>query len=123
MILQPIVENSVNHGIRNVEWEKKIELEINRMEGLVCICIRDNGVGIKPEKIKEIMEGKSHSPSPDGDSNGVGMQNVMNRLRLYYGREDIMDIICLGENLGTEVMLYLPAEEEAILKTRGEEYV
>lgn len=111
MILQPIVENSVNHGTRNVEWEKKIELEINRMEELVCICIRDNGVGIKPEKIKEIMEGKSHSPSPDGDSNGVGMQNVINRLRMYYGRDDIIEIICLGENVGTEVMLYLPADE------------
>lgn len=109
MILQPIVENSVNHGIRNVEWEKKIDLEVNRMEDLVCICIRDNGVGIKPEKIKEIMEGKPGSPSADGDSNGVGMQNVIIRLRMYYGRDDIMEIIGLGENVGTEVLLYLPA--------------
>ncbi|MDE7434670.1 MAG: histidine kinase [Lachnospiraceae bacterium] len=109
MILQPIVENSVNYGIRDVEWEKRIELEVTGMDAMVCICVRDNGVGISQEKIDMIMEGRTGISSA-GDSNGVGMANVKNRLELYYGREEVLSINCLGENIGTEVMLYLPAD-------------
>lgn len=109
MILQPIVENSVNYGIRDVEWEKRIELEVTGMDGMVCVCVRDNGVGISQEKIDMIMEGKADI-GRRGDSNGVGMANVKNRLELYYGRDEVLSINCLGENIGTEVMLYLPLD-------------
>lgn len=107
MILQPIVENSVNYGIRDVEREKKIELEATRMDDMVCICIRDNGVGILEEKIAMIMEGRQEI-SAQKSSNGVGMANVRKRLMLYYGVDDVLAINCLGENIGTEVLLYLP---------------
>lgn len=107
MILQPIVENSVNYGIRDITREKKIEIEVSAMDELVCICVRDNGIGISEEKIKEVMEGKSVK-SESADSNGVGMANVWNRLKLYYNTEEVMTIQSLGENVGTEVMLYLP---------------
>ena len=111
MTLQPIVENSVNYGIRDVDWEKQIELEVTSMDDIVCICIRDNGIGIEEEKIKMIMEGKQVQSSRK-DSNGVGMANVRKRLMLYYGAEDVLAIHCLGENVGTEVLLYLPYERE-----------
>ncbi|MGN0351828.1 MAG: histidine kinase [Roseburia sp.] len=107
MILQPIVENSVNYGIRDIMREKKIEIEVSAMDELVCICVRDNGIGISEEKIKEIMEGKNVK-SESSDSNGVGMTNVWNRLKLYYNTDEVMTIQSLGENVGTEVMLYLP---------------
>lgn len=107
MILQPIVENSVNYGIRDITREKKIEIEVSAMDELVCICVRDNGIGISEEKIKEVMEGKSVK-SESSDSNGVGMANVWNRLKLYYNTDEVMTIQSLGENVGTEVMLYLP---------------
>lgn len=109
MILQPIVENSVNYGIRDVDWEKHIELEVTDMDDMVCVCIRDNGVGIEAEKIQMIMEGRQVAATRK-DSNGVGMANVKKRLMLYYGVEDVLVIHCLGENVGTEVLLYLPYE-------------
>lgn len=107
MILQPIVENSVNYGIRDIIREKRIEIEVSAMDELVCICVRDNGIGISEEKIKEIMEGKNVK-SKSSDSNGVGMTNVWNRLKLYYNTDEVMTIQSLGEDVGTEVMLYLP---------------
>ena len=43
---------------------------------------------------------------------GIGMHNVIARLRMYYDKKDIMEITSTGENMGTEVTLYLPAEGE-----------
>lgn len=111
MTLQPIVENSVNYGVRDVEWEKHIELEVTQMDDMVCICIRDNGIGIEEEKIQMIMEGRQ-VPTTRKDSNGVGMANVRKRLMLYYGTEDVLAIHCMGHNVGTEVLLYLPYERD-----------
>lgn len=111
MILQPIVENCVNYGIRNIDREKKIEIEVSSMDDKVCICVRDNGIGIAQETIERIMNGKSEN-SEDPGSNGVGLVNVISRLKLYYNAEDIFTIQSLGENVGTEVILYLPYNGE-----------
>ena len=46
MILQPIVENSVNYGIRNIDWEGEICLSVYRMNDAVCISVKDNGIGV-----------------------------------------------------------------------------
>lgn len=107
MILQPIIENSVNYGIRNNDGEKKIELEVTSMDDLIVISIRDNGVGISQEKIDKIMAGEKVE-SDHIDSNGVGLVNVISRLKLYYGVEEVLAIQSTQEQRGTEVILYLP---------------
>lgn len=53
MILQPIVENCVNHGIHEMEGKGKIQLQVYRKEELVCISIRDNGKGINRESVEK----------------------------------------------------------------------
>ncbi len=107
MTLQPIVENSVNYGIRNIDWEGKISLRVYRQEDTVCISIKDNGVGIEKDKLDRILSGKFHADEGLTDSNGVGLDNVINRLKLYFGEDDIMDIISEGENKGTETIIYV----------------
>lgn len=107
MTLQPIVENSVNYGIRNIDWEGKITLKVYRQDDTVCISIKDNGVGIPKEKIEKILSGRFHADEGLTDSNGVGLDNVINRLKLYFGEDDIMDIISEGENKGTETIIYV----------------
>ena len=111
MILQPIVENSVNYGIRDIDWEGRIELSATKEEGYVCISIRDNGVGMSQEKIDKIMSGRLKSDDISKNSNGVGLDNVMQRLRMFYNREDVMEITSVGENMGTEVAIKLYWEE------------
>lgn len=107
MILQPIVENSVNYGIRDIDWQGKIELSANREDEYVCISIRDNGVGMSQEKIDKVMAGKLEKEDISKISNGVGLDNVIQRLRMFYNKEDVMEITSVGANMGTEVAVKL----------------
>ncbi|MCR5542841.1 MAG: histidine kinase [Eubacterium sp.] len=127
MIIQPIVENSVNYGIRNIEWEGRIELNVNRVDDNVCISISDNGVGMEPEVIESILKGtyinsdkKKITDSTDIEEkkgNGVGLRNVMERLRLYYNDKNDFEIISAGRNQGTEVVITIPLPDEAYNQT------
>ena len=58
MILQPIVENCIKHGLRDVEWEKKIDLSVYSEGDSTVISIRDNGVGIPDAVIERILNNK-----------------------------------------------------------------
>ena len=107
MTLQPIVENSVNYGIRNIDWEGHIKLRVYRQDDTVCISIKDNGVGISEDVIAKILSGKFHADEGLSDSNGVGLDNVINRLKLYLGEDDVIDMISEGENKGTETIIYV----------------
>ncbi len=111
MILQPIVENSVNHGIRDIEWPGTIHLSIQRRENCAEISVKDNGIGIPRERMQEILNGSIQQDENATDSTGVGMNNVINRLELYYQSSNLVEIISAGENQGTEVLLRLPCME------------
>ena len=108
MILQPIVENAVNHGIREMAGEGRITLKVFRQDGKVCISIMDNGKGISQETIDQLLSGQFDHSEDGYDNNGIGMDNVISRLRLFAGYEDALDIIAKGENQGCEVIIRLP---------------
>lgn len=108
MILQPLVENAVNHGIRNIDWEGRIHLEIVGKEDRIFIRIRDNGKGMSQERIQEVLSGHAGDGEEQSDSTGVGMNNVISRLELYYNQKNLVEIYSEGENKGTEVILKLP---------------
>lgn len=113
MILQPIVENSVNYGIRNIEWEGKIVLSVFAVEeDTLCISIKDNGIGMSQEKMDKIMMSRLKEADLSKDSNGIGLDNVIGRLRLFFKSEDNLEILSEGENCGTEVRIYLPLPQE-----------
>ena len=118
MILQPLVENSFKYGIRDLEYPGKITLSVYAIDGRVCITVEDNGVGMTQEKIDEIMterEEESFDPSLGKAAekiNGVGIDNVIRRLRLFLGRDDCFEISSEGLGKGTKVSIYLPIEEE-----------
>lgn len=116
MILQPIVENCINYGIRGMEGKGLIEMSVTKEktdgDSYICVSIRDNGIGMKQDKIKEIMEGQLKETNLSSDSNGIGIGNVINRLRLFFQRENVIEITSLGENMGTEVAIFIPMGEE-----------
>lgn len=114
MILQPIVENCVNHGIREIDWPGTILLRIYRRGDTACISIKDNGVGMSQRKIDKILAGRCREEELLADSNGVGMDNVISRLKLFYGSEDVMTIASQGKNQGTEVIIYLRTGEKDV---------
>ena len=108
MILQPVVENSVNYGIRGISWEGKISLSVYRESDKAYISIRDNGIGIAQEKIEKIMSGELKETDVERGSNGIGLDNVIGRLKLFYDRDDVFEISSPGKDKGTRVLISIP---------------
>lgn len=114
MILQPIVENSINYGLRNIDWNKKIKLSVYELGDYVCVSVKDNGIGMAKETIEQVLDGTYKSNPEKAHSNGVGLNNCIERLNIFYERDEVLDIISEGENKGTETILYLPKEVEDV---------
>ncbi|MCR5421706.1 MAG: histidine kinase [Lachnospiraceae bacterium] len=108
MTLQPIVENAVNYGIRNIDWEGIITLSLYREGSRACISVKDNGVGMSKEKIERVLSDELQASSLSDDSNGIGLTNVISRLDLYFNVDNIFNIYSGGENMGTEVIIKVP---------------
>jgi sensor histidine kinase YesM len=107
MILQPVVENAVKHGISGMDSDGEIVLTVTEEEKNITITIKDNGIGMSMDKIEEVLSDGPVS-SETGDSTGIGLNNVRNRLMLYYGSENLMTIQSDGINRGTEVKIIIP---------------
>lgn len=114
MILQPVVENSVNYGIRDIDYEGEIRLKVDRVEDSIRITIYDNGAGMDQTTINRILSlgiknGKiEREDSLAKESNGIGLGNVINRLKLYYNADEIFHIHSDGHNKGTTVTMLIP---------------
>ena len=108
MTLQPIVENSVNYGIRNIDWEGLITLSLYKEGDRACVSVKDNGIGMPQDKIDKILSNEFTGSEPTGDSNGIGLNNVIARLDLHYNADNIVNIYSEGENKGTEVIIRVP---------------
>lgn len=113
LILQPVVENAVNHGLafttENGILQVKGYMEDNRINFL----ISDNGVGISPEKLEELNSIQINTPgsflSPQKNSN-IGLMNVKQRLSLCYNNDFSLRIDSRpGE--GTTVHIQIPCME------------
>lgn len=112
LILQPIVENAVNHGIRNIDWEGRIRLEIRGEKEQIVIRVQDNGKGMSRQRIQEVLSGHAGMGEEQFDSTGIGMYNVISRLELFYNQKNLMEIFSDGENKGTEVVITIPKTNE-----------
>lgn len=116
MILQPIVENAYIHGVGDMEETGMIWLNAGVSDGMATISIRDNGKGISQEKIEEILSGDTLSERLEnpgskyghkGHTNGIGLGNIISRLKIFYERENIIKIYS-EPGKGTEVVLFIP---------------
>ncbi len=110
MILQPIVENAVNYGIRDIDWEGHIDLKVYKDNGYVFLSIKDNGVGMGKDQIERILSGEAvgEVSADHAASNGIGLGNVIERLQIFTGQKDVMEIFSEGEGKGTEFVIKVP---------------
>ena len=114
MILQPIVENAYIHGISDVEYQGKISLSAKSQDGYAIISIMDNGKGMIAARVKEILgrgtvEDASAGTPHEGHTNGIGLNNIHSRLKIFYSKEDILEIYSEPGH-GTRVVLHIPME-------------
>lgn len=84
LLLQPLVENAVNHGLSNTQ-DGLIQIRIADAVGSVLIEIQDNGCGFTPERLQTIQTMLSSEDLTGNDS--LGLKNVDSRLKLIYGTE------------------------------------
>lgn len=104
LILQPIVENSIGHGLKEGE-EGHILIKAYTEGDLIKFDIQDNGYGMLPSKVEELEA----SFKNDDIHQGVGLKNVYQRIRIYYGEKANIEIHS-EEDVGTKVTIVLPKE-------------
>ena len=114
LLLQPLVENALYHGIKYKREGGSIRIRGYEKDNNIILEVIDNGVGMdenKLNKIKAVIENTSLENRDIIRTNGdsFGLYNVAERIRLYYGNEYGLDIES-RENVGTTVTIILPAE-------------
>jgi sensor histidine kinase YesM len=108
LTLQPIIENAVIHAIEPKEEGGTIWFRIIDGEERITIELEDDGAGMTEQKIKQILE-EDVSPT-EGHSTGIGFSNVVKRLRLFYGYDDVIDIVS-RKGYGTKVILKIQKKQ------------
>ncbi len=113
LFLQPFVENSILHGFENIERGGLIQISGHVEQDRFVIRVSDNGCGIRPEvgqALQSILEeGKSLKLA--GAGSGIGIQNVVTRMRMYFG-ERFEARMETAEGKGTCFTFWLPIPEE-----------
>lgn len=116
MILQPIVENALYHGIKNKRGGGRIIIRGYASEDCVLFEVEDNGTGMDEQtlaKLRARLRGREDSPS--SGRNSFGMYNVAQRIRMYYGsRSDIT--VTSQKGIGTLVRIRLGQLNETFYK-------
>ncbi|QUL53419.1 sensor histidine kinase [Paenibacillus tritici] len=111
LILQPLVENAVDHGIRPKGGKGMVLITIESGEtGKLGITVYDNGVGIEPEKLAVLRSGLTGPFGNNGKN--IGITNVHERIKAAFGEPYGLDIESTP-NVGTSVRLLLPLRLEA----------
>ncbi len=109
--LQPIIENSINHGLDLMVEEGRIDVRVRFDGDDIVFSVQDNGVGMSPEQLEAIMQ---HGPT---DRTGIGIKNVNDRLKIYFGRSYGLSITS-EPDVGTCVEIRMPRIREGDYETK-----
>jgi sensor histidine kinase YesM len=111
MLLQPLVENSILHGFAHISTGSRIELSARILQDArLKVILSDNGAGMDSEvlaKIHRMIEQKGNC-----ETDNIGINNVINRLWLYYGDEAEISVESI-KNTGTTFTIIIPYREQA----------
>lgn len=106
LLIQPIVENAISHGLRDKDDDGRIIIKISRSsDELLVADVFDNGSGMNPRELEDVI---LHLDIPQPESeHGVGLYNINNRVHLFYGRAYGLTIRS-RQGRGTLVTLRIP---------------
>lgn len=108
LILQPLVENAIYHGIRGKEKGGKITVTAAAEGERLIIKVEDDGIGMTEEQMNGILE-----KNPDSKGNGIGVRNVNERIKLVFGDEYGLSYSSVSGE-GTVVTAVLPLDKGAV---------
>ena len=99
--LQPIIENAIYHGLDRMVDEGEIRIGVHSRGDNLVFTVEDNGIGMTKEQCREILEGSA------GDKTGIGLRNVNNRIKIYFGEQYGIQIDSELDE-GTTVTIIMP---------------
>lgn len=102
LVLQPLVENSIYHGIKPTRRKGEIFISTSLKKGYVEIIVQDDGVGINMDKLKSIKE---------QSTKGIGLRGTMERLNIFYNDKSKFEVES-KTNMGTKITIHIPIEQE-----------
>lgn len=114
-LLQPLIENAIVHGASAVLRPVHIRLRATETDGQVAIEIADNGNGIPPDKLFALRERLSRSDEPRRaeESGGVGLANVNERVKAFFGEESRLEVFSEpGEETRMRIIIARRTEDE-----------
>ena len=113
MLLQPLVENALRHGLEERPGEGCVWLSLScDGAGNMLVKVQDDGIGMEKSRLERLRDQLNHPGSvSDAHSDSLGLMNVRERLALYYGERASMQITS-ERGRGTCVLMRIPAEME-----------
>lgn len=119
LIVQPLLENAIYHGMASAEDDGLIQVSAYRQGDDLIIDVEDNGLGMRPEVAASLLD--ADRPQVRTSGSGIGVRNVHQRIRLTFGTEYGLTIFSEPDE-GTLVRIRLPAltREEADRRQQGE---
>lgn len=113
LILQPLVENSILHGPSEKKPFCHISVRTSRKAGLLCLEVEDDGQGLDAKtlaRLNKVTGSTVENTRSHGGLSGIGIENIRERLRLYYGTKSRLVYESDGSTF-TRASLYLPAND------------
>ncbi|MBB6731949.1 cache domain-containing sensor histidine kinase [Cohnella zeiphila] len=104
LLLQPLVENALIHGLSNRTSACVIEIEIKLENSFVTFRIHDNGKGMSPKELEHVYE---RMKKKDMNAKSIGLRNVYERIKLKYYEEGMLEIQT-KEGEGTSILIKIP---------------
>ena len=111
LIVQPILENAIYHGMAYADGDGEITILARRDGDDVVIDVTDNGPGMPEEVVERLLDPREQKPAPSKSGSGIGFRNVHQRIRLTFG-EPYGLTIRSEPDAGTTVRIRLPAITE-----------
>ena len=108
LIIQPLLENAVYHGMEGMYEDGEIVIKIYAVDELVRIDVIDNGEGMTEEQVAKMMQGNVVSSKR---GSGIGVKNVNDRVRLYFGDTYGVTILSALDE-GTTARITFPARRQ-----------
>lgn len=110
LVVQPIVENAIYHSMDFMDGgDGLITIRAEEKQGTLHISVEDNGLGMTPDRVRRLLSGDSTAERKSGSGgSGVGLRNVQDRIRLYFGPQYGVDIHS-EPDMGTRITLRMPA--------------
>lgn len=115
LLLQPIIENAIFHGIEKISSEGKILIRIEQIDNYLNIEISDNGVGIPEAELEALNKSLNHisiAVVNEKKKGGIALKNVCRRIKLLFGEEYGITVHSIV-GVGTKVCISLPAIEKS----------